>query len=80
MKKGCFFLTRNTTDWLPLPSHLYREKIEIEPEEDVSDGKKIGEEITEILEYLRGVFYVKQYVRPKYVFPEEEKIVIGNLP
>ena len=65
---------------LPLPSHLYREKIEIEPEEDVSDGKKIGEEITEILEYVRGKFYVKQYVRSKYVFPEEEKIVIGNLP
>jgi transposase len=65
---------------LPLPSHLYREKIIIEPEEDVFRGKKIGEEITEILEFTRGRFYVKQYVRSRYVLPEEDKIVIGDLP
>jgi len=65
---------------LPLPSHLRRETIEIEPDEDVADGKRIGEEITELLEYTPGTFYVKQYVRPKYALPEDKGIVIGTLP
>jgi len=65
---------------LPLPSHLHREVILIEPEEDVSGAKKIGEVITEILEYTPGKFYVEQYVRPKYALPEDKGIVIGDLP
>jgi transposase len=50
----------------PLPSHLRREEIIIEPAEDVSALKKIGEEITEELEYEPGELYVKRYLRPKY--------------
>jgi len=50
----------------PLPSHLRREEIIIQPTEDVSALKKIGEEITEELEYEPGELYVKRYVRPKY--------------
>jgi transposase len=65
---------------LPLPSHLHREKIEIEPDEDVSGAKKIGVEVTELLEYTPGKFYVKQYNRPKYALPEDKGIVIGTLP
>jgi transposase len=41
---------------------------------------KIGEVVTEILEYTPGKFYVERYVRPKYVLSKEEKIVIGELP
>lgn len=65
---------------LALPSHLYREEHIIEPEEDITGARKIGEVVTEILEYTPGKFYVERYIRPKYVLPKEEKIVIGELP
>jgi len=65
---------------LPLPSHLRREEIVIEPEEDTTGGKRIGEEVTEVLEYIQGKFYVKRIIRPKYALPEEKGIVIGTLP
>ena len=42
--------------------------------------KKIGEEITEILEYIPGKLYVEKYIRNKYVLAEDKGIVIGNLP
>ena len=65
---------------LALPSHLHREEHIIEPEEDTTGARKIGEVVTEVLEYTPGKFYVERYVRPKYVFPKEERIVIGDLP
>jgi len=65
---------------LPLPSHLRREKHIIEPEEDITGAKKIGEELSEYLEYTEGTFHVVQYKRPKYVLPNEGGIVIGELP
>lgn len=79
--------TRNKSDnkkgsaiRLSLPSHLHREEHIIEPTEDITGARKIGEVVTEVLEYTPGKFYVEKYVRPKYVFPKEEKIVIGELP
>ncbi|MCK4919533.1 MAG: IS66 family transposase [Bacteroidales bacterium] len=65
---------------LPLPSHLHREDHIIEPNEDITGAKKIGEVITEILEYTPGKFYVEKYIRPKYALANEEGIVIGELP
>ena len=65
---------------LALPSHLHREEHIIEPQEDITGARKIGEVVTEVLEYTPGKFYVEKYVRPKYVFPKEERIVIGELP
>jgi len=65
---------------LPLPSHLYREKIEIEPNEDISRATRIAVETTEILEYEPGRFYVKQYNRSKYLLADDKGIVIGSLP
>lgn len=52
-----------------LPEHLRRETIVLLPDADVSAMRKIGEEITEVLDYTPGELYVKQYVRPKYVVP-----------
>ena len=79
--------TRNKSDnkkgtaiRLVLPSHLHREEHIIEPGEDVTGARKIGEVVTEILEYTPGKFYVERYVRPKYVLAKEERIVIGELP
>jgi transposase len=65
---------------LTLPSHLHREEHIIEPEEDITGARKIGEVVTEVLEYTPGKFYVEKYIRPKYVFPKEDRIVIGELP
>lgn len=65
---------------MKLPEHLRREAIIIEPCEDITGCKKMGEEITEILDYIPGELYVKQYRRPKYVRPDNSGIVIGELP
>jgi len=65
---------------LLLPSHLRREEHIIEPEGDLTGAKKIGDELTEYLEYTEGTFHVVQYKRSKYVLPNEGGIVIGELP
>jgi transposase len=65
---------------MKLPESLRREQIIIEPAADTTDCKKIGEEITEVLEYAPGELYVKQYRRPKYAKPDNGGVVIGQLP
>lgn len=65
---------------MKLPESLRREEILIEPAIDIADCKKIGEEITEVLEYEPGELYVKQYKRPKYAKPDNSGVVIGELP
>lgn len=64
----------------PLPAHLPRKDIVIQPDADVTNLKKIGDEITEELEYEPGKLYVNRYIRPKYALPKDEGVVIGNLP
>jgi transposase len=71
---------KNNPVRLPLPSHLHREEIVIEPQEDIAGAKKIGEEITEVLDYIPGKFYVEKYIRPKYALEEDRGVVIGELP
>lgn len=63
-----------------IPAHLPRKDIFIEPEEDVTGLKRIGQEITEELEYEPGKLYVNRYIRPKYALPKDEGIIIGSLP
>ena len=64
----------------PLPSTLRREEIIIEPSEDVSGCTRLEDEVTEVLEVKAAEFYVKRYVRRKYVRQAEEGIAIGKLP
>lgn len=66
----------------PIPAHLERVVHEIQPEEDTTGLVKIGEEVTEELEYVPGKLFVNKFVRPKYVKKEGEanKILIGQLP
>jgi transposase len=64
----------------PLPSSLRREEIIIEPTEDVSSCVRLEDEVTEVLEVKAAEFYVKRYVRRKYVRKESEGIAIGKLP
>lgn len=63
-----------------LPSHLERVEIFVEPKEDITGLKKIGEEITEELEYRQAVLFVNQYIRPKYAKQNAEGVLIAELP
>ena len=68
---------------MALPEHLRRETIILQPDTDISGLKKIGDEITEILDLIPGELYVKQYIRPKYVVPLSEvndTIITASLP
>lgn len=69
---------------MKFPADLPREQILIEPIEDVTGFKKMGQEVTEELDYTPGKFFVRQYIRTKYVRPQPEEgqanIVIGALP
>ncbi len=56
---------------LPLPDYLRREKEVIEPEGIDQNWVRIGEEITEKLEYKPGELYVHQIIRPVYVLKKE---------
>jgi len=62
-----------------LPEHLERREIIIEPAEVTEGCKKIGEEITEELEYEPGKLFVNRYVRPKYVQANNQGIVIAPI-
>jgi transposase len=72
----------------PLPQDLPRQTIEIEPEDDEkvcevcgSEKSRIGEEVTEKLEYKAASFYVNRYVRSKYACKNcQNNVSIGQLP
>ncbi|MEO8474494.1 MAG: IS66 family transposase [Chryseolinea sp.] len=73
-------LEKVATGRMKLPANLPREQVIIEPEEDITGLKKIGEEITEELERIPGKLFVRQYIRPKYAKKDGDGIVIGTLP
>src|SRR4028119_1614233 len=63
-----------------LPADLPREIVTIEPQEDTTNLKKIGEEITEQLDVTPATFFVRRFVRSKYALGEGEGVIIGKLP
>lgn len=68
---------------MKLPEHLRREVILLKPEGDVSGLRRMGEDITEILDYIPAELYVKQYIRPKYATPLAEgssTVLMAALP
>jgi len=68
---------------MKLPEHLRREVILLKPQGDVSGLRRMGEDITEILDYIPAELYVKQYIRPKYVAPLTEggsTVLMAALP
>jgi transposase len=52
----------------------------IEPAGLNDDMTKIGEEITEILEYTPAQFFKRRIIRPKYVNKKTQEIKIAQLP
>ncbi|MCC6599223.1 MAG: IS66 family transposase [Crocinitomicaceae bacterium] len=65
---------------LPIPDHLEREEIKVKTLENTDGLVKIGEEITEQLEYKPGKLYVKRYIREKFAKPNGEGVLIAPLP
>jgi len=63
-----------------LPSHLPVKEIIIEPTEDVEGLVKIGEEVSETLEYTPASLVRRRTIRPKYAKPNGAGILIGELP
>lgn len=56
---------------IPLPEHLRREEEVIEPEGIDERWIRIGEEITEILDYIPGELFVRRIIRYKYALKKE---------
>jgi hypothetical protein len=56
----------------PLPEYFRREVEVIEPEGKQDNWVRIGQEVTEILEYKAGEAYVRRIERPKYAVKPTE--------
>lgn len=63
-----------------LPDHLPVKEVIIEPEEDTEGLVKIGEEVTETLEYTPASLVKRRTIRPKYAKADGNGILIGHLP
>ena len=64
---------------MKLPEHLERREVVIEPTEDVSGLRRLGEEITEELDYEPGKLFVRRIIRPRYVSTDNQNFVIAPL-
>lgn len=76
---------KNHPGRFPLPDHLPVKEIVIEPKEDTSGLKCIGQEVTDKLELIPAKLFILRYIRPKYIKPQDEnnlncKGVIAELP
>ncbi|MCF8389009.1 MAG: IS66 family transposase, partial [Bacteroidales bacterium] len=68
---------------LELPSHLPRREEVIIPENLPEGAIRIGEAVTELLDYVPGKLEVRRIVRPKFIIgsnDEKTNIVIADLP
>jgi transposase len=67
-----------------LPEHLPRERVVHEPACDCPQCgtamRKIGEDVSEVLEYVPGRFKVIRHVRPKHACPDCHRIVQVEAP
>ncbi len=60
--------------------HLERREEIIEPDVIPAGSKRIGEEVTELLEYKPGALYVRRLIRPKYALKGGEGVIIADMP
>ncbi len=68
---------------MQLPQCLRREVIILQPDTDVEGLIKIGLEVSEVLDYIPGELYVKQYIRPKYAVAVNDSdctVITASLP
>ncbi len=65
----------------PLPAHLETERVVLEPAEvqqQPAGWRKLGEEVTEELDWRPAKFIKRLYIRPKYA--NADRIIIAPLP
>jgi transposase len=67
------------------PAHLRVEETVIDPKEDISNCKKIGEEISDRLDWKPGELFINREIRNKYCCPipgkpAEVRIIIADKP
>jgi transposase len=65
----------------PLPAHLETERVVLEPvevQQQPAGWRRLGEEVTEELDWKPAKFIKRLYIRPKYA--NAERIVIAPLP
>lgn len=72
--------TQNHPGRHPLPEHLPVKEVILEPQCDTEGMIKIGEEITETLDYTPASLVKIKTIRPKYILPNEGGIAIAELP
>jgi transposase len=65
---------------LELPSHLPVEEIHLEPEQDTTGLKCIGQEVTSELDFTPAKLFVRKYIRNVYALPNGEGIIAADLP
>lgn len=73
----------NKAKRLELPLHLPRREEVVEPDDLPEGAHKVGEKITEVLEYEPGTLYVRKIVRPYYVgnsTDEKTEFIVAELP
>lgn len=65
-----------------IPAHLPRKEIVLEPKGDISGMRRIGEKVTEQLEYEPPKYCVTRFVRPVYAGVRDGAriVVCGELP
>ena len=56
----------------PLPLHIRREEIILEPTQDITGLTPVSQQITEVLEYKVGELFIKKYIRPEYIKPTQD--------
>ena len=64
---------------MKLPEHLERKEIVVEPDSLTAGCRRIGEEVTEELEYEPGKLFVNRFVRPKYVTADNTGILVAPM-
>jgi transposase len=63
-----------------LPSHLPVEEVHLEPEQDTTGLKCIGQEVTSELDFTPAKLFVRKYIRNVYALPNGEGIIVADLP
>ncbi len=76
---------RNHPGRTALPDHLPVKEVILEPKENTTGLKCIGKEVTDKLELIPAKLFIKRYIRPKYIKPEDDqkldcKGIIADLP
>lgn len=71
---------KRIADGKRIPEFIPRITTEILPLEDMTGCARIGEEVTEQLQYKAPELYVERTVRPKFARPNNEGIAIAELP